>query len=74
MREDKEFRIRLEEYSMKDFEKIMLTSGECHPYTYGFYKRRQWKIGSYNCSGFAPLNSYRIERTEDALYILENVC
>ena len=74
MWENKEFRIRLEENSMKDFEKIMLTSGECSIFIpLGFIREGSGEYGSYNCSGFAPLNSYRIERTEDALYILENV-
>ncbi len=74
MWENKNFRVRLEENSMRDFEKIMLTSGECNLFIpMGFVSENGGEYGNYNCSGFAPLSSYRIERTDDALYILENV-
>lgn len=74
MWENSNFRVRLEEETMQDFEKIMLTSGECNIFIpMGFIREGDGEYGSYNCSGFAPLSSYRIERTEDALYILENV-
>ena len=74
MWENKNFRVRLEENAMQDFEKVMLTSGECNLFIpMGFVSENGREYGNYNCSGFAPLSSYRIERTEDALYILENV-
>lgn len=74
MWENKEFKVRLGENTMRDFEKIMLTSGDCNLFMpMGFINENGGEYGRYNCSGFAPLNSYRVERTEDALYILENV-
>ena len=74
MWENKEFKVKLEENAIRDFEKIMLTSGECSIFMpMGFISENGCEYGRYNCSGFAPLSGYRVERTEDALYILENV-
>ena len=74
MWENKDFRVRLEENTMRNFEKIMLTSGECSLFMpMGFMNEKGGEYGCYDCSGFAPLSSYRVEKTEDALYILENV-
>lgn len=74
MWENKDFKVRLEENAMKDFEKVMLTSGECSLFIpMGFITENGREYGQYNCSGFAPLSSYRIEKTDDAIYILENV-
>ncbi len=71
---DKRFRVKLEENTVNDFEMIMLTSGECKVFIpMGFIKDNGKEYGYYECSGFAPLKRYRIERTEDALYIMENV-
>lgn len=69
-----EFRVRLEESSIMDYERVMLTSGECSFFMpMGFLGESGGEVACYDCSGFAPLSSYRIERTEDALYILECV-
>lgn len=69
-----EFRIRLEENTMRDYERIMLTSGECSFFMpMGFMGEGGGEVVCYDCSGFAPISSYRIEKTEDALYILEAV-
>lgn len=69
-----EFRIRLEENTMRDYERIMLTSGECSLFMpMGFVGEEGGEVACYDCSGFAPLSSYRVEKTDDALYILENV-
>lgn len=74
MWENKEFRVRLEENSMRDYERIMLTSGECGFFMpMGFIGEEGGEVACYDCSGFAPLSSYSIEKTEDALYILESV-
>lgn len=74
MWENKEFRIRLEEDTMRDYERVMLTSGECNFFMpMGFMGEDEGEVVCYDCSGFAPIGSYRIEKTEDALYILENV-
>ena len=74
MWENNEFRVKFEENAVLDFEKVMLTSGECNIFIpMGFMNENGYEYGRYNCSGFAPMSSYRVERTEDALYILENV-
>lgn len=74
MWENKDFRIRLGENTMMDFEKVMLSSGDCSAFIpMGFVNENGREYGYYNCSGFAPLSSYVVEKTEDALYILENV-
>ena len=74
MWENKDFKVRLGENTMRDFEKIMLTSVECSLFMpMGFISENDGEYGRYNCSGFAPLSNYRIERTKDAMYILENV-
>lgn len=71
---NKEFKISLELGCIHEYEKIMLSSGMC-----SFFLPMQFldddtaETAWYNCSGFAPLSSYQIEKTEDALYILEKV-
>ena len=71
---ENEFKIRLEENTMRDYEKIMLTSGECNLFMpMGFIGDENGEVVCYDCSGFAPLSSYSVEKTEDALYILECV-
>lgn len=72
MWENKEFRIKLEENTMRDFERVMLTSGNCNLFMpMGFMSEDGGETVCYDCSGFTPLSSYCIERTDDVLYILE---
>ncbi len=72
MWDNREFRIKLEENTMKEYERVMLTSGECNLFMpMGFMSEDGGETVCYNCSGFTPLSSFRIERTEDVLYILE---
>lgn len=74
MWDNREFKIRLEENTMRDFERVMLTSGECSLFMpMGFMGEDDGEVVFYDCSGFAPLSSYQIEKTEDALYILEKI-
>ena len=74
MWENREFRIRLEENTFRDYEKIMLSSGECSYFMpMGFMGEEGMEVVRYDCSGFAPLSSYRVEKTDDALYILESI-
>lgn len=73
MWDNREYSIRLEENAMLDFEKIMLTSGECSLFMpMGFMSAENGEMVCYDCSGFMPLSRYQIEKTDDALYILEN--
>lgn len=69
-----EFRLTLEENTFRDYEKIMLTSGDCSCFMpMVFIGEDGEEVVCYDCSGFAPLSSYRVEKTDDALYILECV-
>lgn len=68
------YSLRLKENSVLDFEKIMLTSGECSLFMpMGFMSADEGETVCYDCSGFIPLSRYRIERTDDAFFVLENV-
>lgn len=68
------YSLKLKENSVLDFEKIMLTSGECSLFMpMGFMSADEGETVCYDCSGFIPLSRYQIERTDDALFILENV-
>ncbi len=72
MWENKEFRIKLQDNLIYDYEKVMLSSGQCDFFmTMGFVGDEEGETACYYCSGFAPLSGYRIERTEDALFLLE---
>lgn len=72
MWENNEFRIRVGEKTMRDFERVMLTSDDCRLFMpMGFISEDDGETICYDCSGFTPLSSYRIERTDDVLYILE---
>jgi len=69
-----EFKVKLEPNTIREFERVMLSSGECSLFMpMGFISEEDGETVCYDCSGFSPLSSYRIERTDDALYILERV-
>ncbi|MDO4869673.1 MAG: DUF6382 domain-containing protein [Bacillota bacterium] len=74
MWENNHYRITLKEDSIHDYEKIMLTSGECGfllPMV--FISENGSETAYYKCSGFSAISTYSIERTDDALFILEKV-
>ena len=57
-----------------DHEQVVLASGECPLFfPTGFVREPECLCATYECSGFSPLDSYRIERTTDVLYLLEKV-
>lgn len=69
-----QFETNIKKESIADFEKIMLSSGQCRFFMpMGFMSCGENESVRFDCSGFAPLNRYRIERTDDALYLLEHV-
>ena len=71
---NREFKIRLHQDSILEYEKIMLSSDMCSLFLQmHFISDGISETAWYHCSGFAPLSSYKIEKTEDALYILEKV-
>ncbi|NLD19183.1 MAG: hypothetical protein GX663_02910 [Clostridiales bacterium] len=74
MWENREFRIRFEENTVMEFEKVVLSSGDCNLFIpMGFMGDDKGETVMYNCSGFAPLRSYRIASIQEALYIMERV-
>lgn len=73
MWENREYNIKLEDNMMHDYEKIMLTSGVCDLFMpMGFIAEDSGEMICYDCSGFAPLSRFQIDRTDDALYIMES--
>lgn len=67
------YSLKLKENSVLDFEKIMLTSGECSLFMpMGFMGADEGETVCYDCSGFTPLSRYQIEKTDDAFFILES--
>lgn len=74
MWENNEYRMEIKDDSVLDFEKVMLTSGECnHLLPMIFIGESSEQVAYYDCHGFTPLSRYRIERTEDAFFIIEKV-
>ena len=74
MWENNEYRMCFREESILDFERAMLSSGECsHLLPMLFLSSDSKHIVYYDCKGFVPLSRYRVDKTEDALFILEKV-
>lgn len=74
MWENREYRLNFREESILGFERIMLSSGQCSSLLpMVFISEDTGLLAYYDCGGFVPLSSYRIDRTEDALFILEQV-
>lgn len=54
------------------FERVMLSSCECRYFIPMRFLEENGRLTvRYDCSGYSPISSYRIERTEDVLFILE---
>ena len=74
MWENNEYRMCFREDSILDFERAMLSSGECaNLLPMMFISSDSKHIVYYDCRGFVPLSRYRVDKTEDALFILEKV-
>ena len=74
MWENNEYRLCFREDSILDFERTMLSSGGCqHLLPMMFISGDGRHTAYYECRGFVPLSRYRVEKTEDALFILEKV-
>ena len=74
MWENNEYRMCFREESILDFERAMLSSGECRDLLPMMFISGDSKhVVYYDCKGFAPLSRYRVDKTEDALFILEKV-
>ena len=62
------------EDAILDFERAMLSSGECsYLLPMMFISGGSKHVVYYDCKGFVPLSRYRVDKTEDALFILEKV-
>ncbi|MBQ9016067.1 MAG: hypothetical protein IJ109_08090 [Firmicutes bacterium] len=53
-------------------EQVVLSTGACPGFfPVSFLRHGEGLDAAYECSGYAPLHSFRIERTEDALFLME---
>ena len=74
MWENNEYRMCFREDSILDFERAMLSSGECsYLLPMMFISSDSKHVVFYDCKGFVPLSRYTVDKTEDALFILEKV-
>lgn len=74
MWENNDYKMCMRENSILDFERIMLSSGECsYLIPMLFIGETNRLTAYYDCRGFVPLSKYKIENTSDALYIMEKI-
>ncbi|MDD4200325.1 MAG: DUF6382 domain-containing protein [Eubacteriales bacterium] len=74
MWENNEYKMCMREESILDYERVMLSSGECNYLIPMLFIGEKDKLTAYyDCRGFVPLSRYKIEKTTDALYIMEKV-
>ena len=74
MWENNEYTMCFREDAILDFERVMLSSGECSYLLPMLFVNSDAKhVAYYDCKGYVPLSRYRVDRTEDALFILERV-
>lgn len=74
MWENNEYKMYFAEDTIHEFERVMLSSGECsHLIPMVFIGENAKQVAYYDCRGFLPLSRFKVDRTEDAFYILERV-
>lgn len=67
-----DFRLQLKEGSVKEFEKVVLSSGLCDLFMpMGFVSCEDGELVSYHCSGYTALRQCSIKEAKAALDILE---
>lgn len=67
-----DFKLRLKEGAVREYEKIVLSSGLCDLFVpMGFVSSEEGEIISYHCSGYAALRQCNITETMEAFEILE---
>lgn len=67
-----DFKIKLKNGEIKDFEKIVLSSGICELFMpMGFISSEDGELVSYDCSGYTAISQYHIRHAKEALDILE---
>lgn len=67
-----DFKVKLKEGAVKEYEKIVLSSGVCDLFMpMGFVTCEEGEIVSYNCSGYTALRQCNITEIREAFEILE---
>ena len=67
-----DFKLQLKEGSVKEFEKVVLSSGICELFMpMGFVSCEEGELVSYNCSGYTSLRQCNITQVREAFDILE---
>lgn len=67
-----DFKLRLNDGSIKEFEKVVLSSGICELFMpMGFVRLEDGELVSYNCSGYTSLRQCNIGEAKEAFEILE---
>ncbi|MCB6993161.1 DUF6382 domain-containing protein [bacterium 210820-DFI.6.37] len=67
-----DFKLQLKEGSVREYEKIVLSSGLCDLFMpMGFVSSEEGEIVSYHCSGYAALRQCNVTETMEAFEILE---
>lgn len=72
MWEKNDHKLRFAKNPFYQHEQVILSSGSCPGFfRIAFLRHADGLDAAYDCSGFSPLSSFRVERTEDALYLME---
>ncbi len=72
MWKNNEFVLNFKESDIREYERVVLNSGDCrHLFPMLFIGNATGQTAYYNCSGYVPLSTFRVEKTSDALFILE---
>ncbi len=67
-----DFKLQLKEGAVKDYEKVVLSSGLCELFMpMGFVSSEEGELAFYHCSGYTPLKECNITEAKEALEILE---
>lgn len=67
-----DFKLQLKEGAVRDFEKVVLSSGLCELFMpMGFVSCEDGELVSYHCSGYTALRQCNVKETKEALDILE---
>ena len=66
-----DFKLQLKEGAVRDFEKVVLSSGLCELFMpMGFVSCEDGELVSYHCSGYTALRQCNVKETKEALDIL----
>lgn len=72
MWENNSYTLRFNENAFYHHEQVILAAGTCSGFLpMAFLRDDSGLVARYECGGFRPLSAFRIDRTEDALYLME---